>query len=219
MASRRKQTSPTSAERLREATRQRREDEKRELRQTILDAAATLFFEQGYEGFSLRQLAERIGYAPATIYLYFQDKDDLLFTLVNDGFAEFGRRLQAAAARTSDPRQRLVALGRAYVEFGLTYPMHYRLMFVHRPAFLTGHAPDEPKPHLDTFQVLQDAVQAAMAAGVMRRGDLQSTSDALWALTHGIVTFAIFLPFFDPERVQALIEKAAELVEDALPVR
>ena len=71
----------TQAERLRQAIRHRRDQEKQELRQTILNAAGELFLEQGYERFSLRKVAERIGYSPTTIYLYFRDKDDLLFTV------------------------------------------------------------------------------------------------------------------------------------------
>jgi AcrR family transcriptional regulator len=51
-----------------------------------VDAAGALFLEQGYERFSLRKVAERIGYSPTTIYLYFRDKDDLLFTVVDEGF-------------------------------------------------------------------------------------------------------------------------------------
>ena len=68
----------TRGERIRTASRHRREQEKEELRQTILKAAGALFLEQGYDGFSMRHLAESIGYSPATLYLYFRDKDDLL---------------------------------------------------------------------------------------------------------------------------------------------
>src|SRR5215213_6311078 len=89
----------TRAERLREASRQRRDQEKQDVRQVILDAAADLFREHGYERFSLRQVAERIGYSPTTIYLYFTDKDDLLFTVADVGFMRFGEQLVAAAAQ------------------------------------------------------------------------------------------------------------------------
>jgi AcrR family transcriptional regulator len=65
-----KSAAGTQAERLRKALR---------YRQAILTAAGALFLEQGYERFSLRKVAERIGYSPTTIYPYFRDKDDLLF--------------------------------------------------------------------------------------------------------------------------------------------
>src|SRR5436309_61027 len=118
-----KSTKGTQAQRLHKAIRHRQEQEKQELRQAILTASGELFLEQGYEHFSLRKVAERIGYSPTIIYLYFHDKDDLLFTVVDEGFARFGQQLAAAATSQEDPWERLIALGRAYVAFGLEYPV------------------------------------------------------------------------------------------------
>src|SRR2546430_6965593 len=132
-----KRTTVTQAERLRQAIRHRQDQEKQELRQTILTTAAELFLEQGYDHFSLRKVAERIGYSPTTIYLYFRDKDDLLFTVVDEGFKLFGQRLVAVATDIQDPWERLIALGKAYVTFGLEHPLYYQLMFIQRTDFLT----------------------------------------------------------------------------------
>src|SRR5947209_20407008 len=136
-----KRTTGTQAERLRQAIRHRHAQEKQELRQAILTAAGELFLEQGYERFSLRKVAERIGYSPTTIYLYFRDKDDLLFTVVDEGFVRFGQQLAAAAASTVDPWERIIALSRAYVAFGLQNPEYYQLMLMQRSDSLT-HQPE-----------------------------------------------------------------------------
>src|SRR5438034_11365227 len=108
-----KSTVGTQAERLRKAIRHRQAQEKQELRQAILAAAGELFLEQGYERFSLRKVAERVGYSPTTIYLYFRDKDDLLFTVVDEGFERFSQQLAAAAESQEDDWERLISLGRA----------------------------------------------------------------------------------------------------------
>ncbi len=202
----------TRGARIRTASRHRREQEKEELRQTILKAAGALFLEQGYDGFSMRHLAESIGYSPATLYLYFRDKDDLLFTVVDEGFKHFGEQLARAAASTNDPRMRLDALGQAYVSFGLRHPVYYQLMFMRRVDFLTQARAGEQQPRLEAFRVLQDAVQAAMDAGVMQPGDAQSCSDALWAMMHGIVALAISMPMFDAARVQKLTTVARDMI-------
>src|SRR5436309_12294945 len=153
-----KKTKVTQEERLRQAIRHRQEQEKRELRQTILSAAGELFLEQGYERFSLRKVAERIGYSPTTIYLYFRDKDDLLFTVVDEGFVKFGQELAKAAASTEDLWKRLIALGRAYVNFGLQNPVYYQLMFVQRTDFLMHAQAGQSKPRIAGFRVLQKTV-------------------------------------------------------------
>ncbi len=75
---------------------------KEEFRLDILSAARELFSCDGYENFSMRKLARRIGYSPTTIYLYFRDKDDLLFCLCEELFTEMGSaigRLREEGAR------------------------------------------------------------------------------------------------------------------------
>ena len=206
-----KRTTVTQAERLRKAIRHRQDQEKQELRQTILTAAGELFLEQGYEHFSLRKVAERIGYSPTTIYLYFRDKEDLLFTVVDEGFARFGQQLAAASASTEDPWERIIALGRAYVAFGLQNPVYYQLMFMQRTDFLTHQQADKKQPRLATFLVLQQAVQQAVEAGVLRPGDAESYSDVLWALAHGMVSLAISLPAFYGAHIQQTMEIAWQM--------
>jgi len=206
-----KSTTVTQAERLRQAIRHRQDQEKQELRQTILTTAAELFLEQGYNHFSLRKVAERIGYSPTTIYLYFHDKDDLLFTVVDEGFKRFGQQLAAAAASTVDPWERIIALGRAYVAFGLQNPEYYQLMFMQRADFLTHQQEGSKQPRLATFLVLQQAVQQAIDAGVLRPGDAENYSDVLWAQVHGMVSLAISLPTFYATRIQRTMETAWQM--------
>jgi AcrR family transcriptional regulator len=206
-----KSTVKTQAERLRQAIRHRQDQEKQELRQAILTAAGELFLEQGYERFSLRKVAERIGYSPTTIYLYFRDKDDLLFTVVDEGFEQFGQQLAAAAASTEDPWERLIALGRAYVSFGLQNPVYYQLMFMQRTDFLTRRQAGKDQPRIASFRVLQQTVQQAIDAGVLRPGDAESYSDVLWALVHGMVSLAITMTMFDASRIQRTMEIAWQM--------
>ena len=162
--------SQTRTQRTRTASRQRREQEKEELRQTILAAAATLFLEHGYEAFSLRQVAEQIGYSPTTIYLYFEDKTDLLFAVVDDAYADFSRRLQAAYDSTDDPLARIRALGDAYVDFGLANPAIYEMIFMHRTEFLVSWRKGEERPRASSLLILQRAVVHARHAGAVRPG-------------------------------------------------
>jgi AcrR family transcriptional regulator len=206
-----KKTTGTQAERLRQAIRHRQVQEKQELRQTIVATAGELFLEQGYDHFSLRKVAERIGYSPTTIYLYFRDKDDLLFTVVDEGFTRFGQQLQAAAASTEDPWERVIALGRAYIAFGLQNQMYYQLMFMQRADFLTQERKGEGQPRLATFVVLQQAVLQAIEAGVLRPGDAETYSNVLWAMVHGMVSLAISLPTFYGTRLQQTMEAAWQM--------
>ena len=60
---------------------ERREREKKELKQEILDAARDLFVREGFENVSMRKIAEKIEYSPTAIYLHFKDKEALVHEL------------------------------------------------------------------------------------------------------------------------------------------
>ena len=82
---------------------ERREREREEVRKKILDAARELFEREGYDNVTMRRIADAIEYSPTTIYLHFEDKDDLVRALCHE---DFGRLLEAlsliAARRGSD---------------------------------------------------------------------------------------------------------------------
>ena len=213
-----RQQAHTRGERLRLASRERREQQKQELRETILTAAAELFLEQGYDRFSLRQVAERIGYSPTTIYLYFQNKDDLLFQVVYEGFRRFSEQLVGVLESVEDPMERLREVGRSYIQFGLDNPAYYSLMFVQRTDFLQ-HQPsvEEGKP-IDLMERLHVAIQEAIDAGALRPGDAVAYGDAMWAAVHGVVSLTC-MTMFDQERRRRAIDAVLTMTFDGLRKR
>lgn len=193
------------------ASHERRAREKEALRESILRAAGEVFLERGYDGLSMRQVAERIGYTATTIYLHFKNKDDLLFALLNEGYAELGRRLAAAAAAERDPLQRLAAIGWAYIAFGLERPSLYQAMFMRRADFLAARFTEKQGEHINPFNVLAQAVTAALEAGALKPGDVMAYAMSLWALVHGLVSLALIAP--DTEA--GLIERMTQLTMSA----
>ena len=210
-----KQGSETRTKRLRDASQQRRNQEKQEVRQAILTAATELFLEHGYHNFSLRQVAEKIGYSPGTIYLYFKDKDAILFTIMEEGVMRFGQMLAVAAA-ANDARERLTRIGEAYIRFGVQNPAHYQLMFMQRPDYLAREPQNTAQPILELFDLWRKVVEDAMQAGVLSVGDPTSTGDVLWALLHGVVSIAILMPNFDQSRIHDMTQKALEMLTSGL---
>ena len=208
----------TRAERLREASRSRRAQQRHDLRAAILAAAGELFLSEGYAGFSLRRVAERIGYTPTTLYLYFRDKDDLLFAVVDEGFDRFRTAMMAAAESVTDPWDRIEALGRAYIRWGVENPAYYQLMFMQRTDFLLGSRPDAGQPRIAAFQVLQAAVRAGLESGAIRQGDVEIISTALWSMVHGIVALRVAMPSVTAERLENATTVALAMARRGLSV-
>ena len=88
------------------------------MRKIILKAAIDLFIQEGYDGVSIRKIAKKIEYSPGSIYTYFTDKDSIFYALHVEGF-ERSFKKQISTQSIKDPRERLLAQGKAYIEFAL----------------------------------------------------------------------------------------------------
>src|SRR5688572_21211554 len=108
---------------------ERKEKQKLEIRKAILDASMKLFVEQGYENVSIRKIADLIEYSPTTVYLYFKDKNEILFNLHEIGFLKMDE-YTADLFTIKNPLVRLHKMGEHYIRFGIENPAFYDLMFI-----------------------------------------------------------------------------------------
>jgi len=104
-------------------------EEIEQIRRNIMDHALELITKEGFEGFTMRKLAGRLGIAAKTIYNYFQNKDELYLCLLTKGFQQLYECSVKAVEPHTDPADKLKAAAAAYVEFGLENPNIYNLMF------------------------------------------------------------------------------------------
>jgi len=170
---------------------ERRARAKVALRQRILDAARELFVREGYDAVSMRRIAARIEYSPTAIYLHFPDKQSILSAICDETFDKLSARLTQCFARTVDPLARLRDGMRIYVEFGLEHPHHYTVALLLKPVEARR---SEPTAGHRAFAFMQAAVAGAMAAGAIRPGEVDTTSQTLWAACHGLVALLITVP-------------------------
>jgi AcrR family transcriptional regulator len=175
--------------------KERREREKSETRDKILDAARELFVTEGYEGVSMRKVAEKIEYSPTAIYVHFADKEQLFRELCHEDYAQLAKVFQSSMIST-DPVERLKQIGAIYVDFGTRYPNHYKFMFM-TPT--PGHELDDMdrevmgNPEEDAYAFLKWAVQQAIDAGCLREEFTEADliSQTLWASVHGVISLQI----------------------------
>jgi AcrR family transcriptional regulator len=86
---------------------ERREAEKEILRAKIFDGASRLIIEEGYEKFSIRNLAKEIEYSPAMIYNYFKDKDDIIMAITIHNYDRIYRELSCVEFKSMSPKTAL----------------------------------------------------------------------------------------------------------------
>lgn len=157
------------------------------LAEEILDAAEVLLVEAGSKDrVSVRAIADAVGVTPPSLYLHFDDKDDLFVAVAERRFTQLADLMERAGAESDDPCERLAAMGRAYVRFGIERGAHYSLLF--GPDCPVGDALADPDSGgAQGLALLHGAVQAAVDAGAIDTDDVAATTLTLWAATHGVV--------------------------------
>jgi len=178
------------------------------MRSRILKAAMQLYVKGGYENVTMRRIAAKIEYSPGTIYLYFQNKNDIMLQLCYLGF-ELLLAHQDKLEKIADPLERLSAGGRYYLAFAVENPELYELMFATKEIFKES-GPDEESVPLRAFRKFAENVKACLDAGIFSAGEVETTAIALWATLHGLASLLIKgrLRFLPEESLDKVVEQA-----------
>jgi AcrR family transcriptional regulator len=165
----------------------RKEREKLEMRRLIMDAAMDMFVKDGYEKTSIRNIADKIEYSPATIYLYYKDKDELLWGLQAEAFGKLADVFRERVTAT-EPLQQLRQLAKIYVEFGMSNPDLYDLMFIIRSP-MNAEKDEKWRNGNDSFQFLVNVIQSGMDQ--LRYKDAMIGALSCWSMVHGLVSLNV----------------------------
>ena len=173
---------------------ERRQEEKDRRRDEILDAAASVAEQHGVATFTMDQVARKARLSRALIYVYFSDKEDLLFGLADRGNAMLHDRFAAIAAKRQTGLKMIQAMGRSYVAFATEAPVYFEAM-----ACFAAHEMQQSKQdENDTLclegcdrvlGVLIQALHTGTVDGSIRRdiGPPELVAVSLWGLMHGII--------------------------------
>ncbi len=172
-------------------TRERPDELKQSVRESILHAARELFVSEGYRTVSIRKIAERIEYSPAAIYGYFDSKDEIFFALAEEGFRMMQLAGRQAIAGQPDAASALRAGFWAYYRFSRDQPQYFELMFVDRSVPQIAD--------VERFSVLAEmwrdgieSVRRCVEAGQFPSAlDVAAAFHILWAAVHGAATLRL----------------------------
>lgn len=165
----------------------RKEREKQEMRKLIINAAMEMFITEGFDKTSIRNIADKIEYSPATIYLYYKDKDELLYEVQGQAFMELYNAFVKDVTAT-DPLERLDQLLHSYVNFGFEHPDLYDLMFVLRAPMKALNENDWPNCD-QAYLYLTDTL--AKCIDQLRFKDANLAALSIWGLGHGLISLFI----------------------------
>lgn len=161
----------------------RGEHTKEELSGLVLDAAESLIAEKGASGLSARAVAKRIGYAPGSIYLVFENLDEVILRVNARTLDRMHGPIERAVAGRAKPVTRLKRAARAYAEFAREHPNLWRLCFEHRlPPDIDGPEWIDRRIQRLVGLIIPPIAEATGAEGKA----LEGTAQTLWSGVHGI---------------------------------
>lgn len=156
-----------------------------DLRRVLIEAALDMLQEDKGAQFTLREIARRAGVSHAAPYRHFSDKVALLAELSEVGFEKMGVQLAAAIQENLPIEEQLIAIGKAYIEFGISHPALYQLMF--RPD--TEEKEDERA--MATLNILITLLKRGQEEGAFKIRPVQGQAAACCATVHGLTMLAI----------------------------
>lgn len=192
---------------------ERKERDRVEMKQRIIDAAIQMFLEEGYEKTSIRNIADKIEYSPATIYLYYKDKDELLYDVQGQAFEKLDQAFRENATAT-DPIRKLEQIMVTYTHFGKNNPELYDLMFIIRAPMNVMKEKELWDNGHDSFGFLVACISECIEEKLIRYDDVMIAALSIWSMGHGLVSLDLRCRFkvmeMDDEAVNAAIDKSIQ---------
>ena len=176
---------------------ERRGEEKERRRAEILDAAEALYAQKGWDGLTVDEVARSARLSRALVYVYFRDKEDLLFAIGERAMGLLRDRFLAAAAGLALGIDQVAAIGEAYMAYAIEFP-HY---FDFCSRFHAHSVAIDPGSHEGACQTAGDeaigaviqAIEVGKRDGSIRTdvGESALLAITLWAFTHGVIQLAM----------------------------
>ena len=163
-------------------------------REAILRAAISVFARCGYFNSKVADIAREAGVADGTVYLYFKDKNEILFNLHELGFQKMAEyNFNTNLWDIKNPLLRLHKMGENYIAFGLNNPEFYDLMFIQRAPMeaLNTMKDCDWKSGDVALGKLKECLAECMERKLIIEGDVNAVAMAIWALVHGLVSLSI----------------------------
>ena len=166
-----------------------------ERRGEILAAATRIFNSDGYDGATIRRIADEVGLSSTALYMHFRDKDEILVEICQGAMEQLLTLAAQIAAQEKPAADRARDMIEAYIRFGLDNPSTYRLVFCSHGRHLSPESQAPVEMLGDRcFQKLHNVVAEIADQGRLKSPGAQVATQVLWSAGHGLVSLMITQP-------------------------
>jgi AcrR family transcriptional regulator len=161
------------------------------LREEIIDVSKELLLKDGFSKISMRKIANRVNVTATSIYLHFENKDDLLLTLIEESIQNLNKALMEAMNPSLDPIQQLEELAGAYIKYALENPQEYEIIYMVRPEEMPKYPKEKFQEVRQTYELLSGIIQNGKDKELFEVDNPLISAYTLWAQIHGVVTVVL----------------------------
>lgn len=161
------------------------------LREDILEVSRTLLVKNGFGKMSMRKIAKRAGVSATSIYLHFQNKDELLLGLIESSIAKLAGALEKNLSDSDDSITKLEKMSQAFVDFALDNPQEYEIIYMVRPEEMPKFPKEKFQQIRKIYELLADIIAEGKRKGVLMVDDPLMSAYMIWAQLHGVASVII----------------------------
>jgi len=198
---------------------ERRQMEKEIIRKKIIDAASEILAEEGYEKLSIRKIASKIEYSPGIIYHYFEDKAEIVVSVVEEGYGRILKSLGDVSLDVENPEKTIEKGLRNYIELMLETPQQFKAVLLNDIEAIqekVNMLEEGISKDRKSIQGLCKLVELGMEKGKFRKMDVELTAQIIWTSTHGLLSRLIIEKDISQQQRERLINHHFEILINGL---
>lgn len=170
---------------------ERKEREKEQRRNLILDAARRVLIEKGYHNTSIADISKLAEISVGTVYRYFENKEEIFNAIHQNGIEILHDRIMESIPSGADPREQLLSIGTSYFEFSeedatLFETFSYFLTFP-EIIFKAEHRISQGTHGRKILNRVAAIIDEGIGRGLFRQVNAQKYAILMWSTLHGIL--------------------------------
>ena len=175
----------------------RRKKEPRNVhREKIASAASLLFMDRGIAATSMDDIAKAAGYSKATLYVYFENKEEIVGILVLDSMKKLYHYIASALEQQENTKEQYYFICRGLVRYQEEFPFYFKMVLDKINIDFESH--DYLPEEKDTYQIgeeINEKIKAFLISGI-DKGDLRGNLKIMptifnfWGMLSGLIQFA-----------------------------
>lgn len=171
---------------------ERKERQRKEVRESILNSAWHLVNQEGWQNLSIRKIADAIEYSVPVVYDHFENKEAILSEFNRRGFKLLGDTLKEAKDKHKTPEKQLEAITFAYWDFAFENKEYYQLMYG------VGMPTCESLTSVPELMAFIGTIHSTIADLLQRNGNASTDTwlkvHSFWSTIHGLVSINLVSP-------------------------